>query len=469
MNKKMLKYYLISVGFITHLIAISLLLIFLFSPLTVNHVKEFIPSVSSKITVEIFKNENNEAISMGKNFDMRNWPTVGPKASFTLNRNEAVSIVKDTKSLINALKNAIPGQTIYIKDGIYILHGKRFMMGKKNQQKSSPIMITALNPGKVVIELDSLEGFYIDKPNWNISGIIFKGICNIATNCDHAIHVVGDADNTTIMHNTFINFNAALKINKLKEAYPDNGNISNNHFYLTEPHKTSRSVTHINIDHGNDWAISRNIIRDFIKTGGNKVSYGAFIKGGANNGLIENNLVICNSNKNIYNGSQVGLSLGGGGMKKAHRRAFNEFEVKGGILRNNIILHCNDVAVYVNNATKTVIHNNLLFNTKGIDVRFRNSDAILFNNISNSVFRTRDDGKLVEFNNIIMNYKKFTETYIDSNNGNFTFKSTPPKYKNVSETYKVDNNTIINDFCNNSILSNNNHIGPYIEDFNCFY
>jgi hypothetical protein len=59
-----------------------------------------------------------------------------------------------------------------------------------------------------------------------------------------------------------------------------------------------------------------------------------------------------------------------------------------------------DVGIYLNRSANTLIHNNLIYNTTGIDVRFPTSSATIYNNIIDGRIKDRDGGSHKETNNI---------------------------------------------------------------------
>nr|WP_159063744.1 right-handed parallel beta-helix repeat-containing protein [Thaumasiovibrio occultus] len=301
-------------------------------------------------------------------------------------------IVSNESELAAALARVIAGQTVWVQPGYYQFKLARFTLSNAAGTEQQPVRIAAIEPGRTTLALDTLEGFKLTQPYWEITGFNFIGSCENINRCEHAIHVVGNATHTYIHNNTFVDFNAAIKVNRDKDLrYPDFGVIENNHFYFTAARKTYRSLTPMNIDHANGWRVSGNVVQDFIKTGGNRIAYGVFIKGGAIGGVIERNLVVCNTSSQTFPGYRIGISVGGGGMKVTDRRDNAPFEAMSVSVRNNIILNCNDVGVYVNKGRDALIHNNLVLNTSGIDVRFPVSRAHVFNNLTDERIKRRDD------------------------------------------------------------------------------
>jgi hypothetical protein len=291
-----------------------------------------------------------------------------------------------------------------IAPGTYRLKGKRFNVGNAGSAEL-PIALVSNSFGDVRLEFDSLEGLYINKPNWIINGIIFKGVCKYQSNCEHAIHIVGNADNLFLSNNRFVDFNAHIKSNGRNGSFPDNVVIINNDFYNLSSRNVKAPVTPIDVVGGNNWLIKDNYIADFAKGNGKKISYayGAFLKGAGAGGKILNNIVNC-SWKLPYSSSldvRIGLSLGGGGTNaRACQTGKCEYEHIDGLIQGNIVLNCeNDVGIYLNKASNTQVTENLLLNTLGIDVRFSSSSASVSNNTMQGRISARDGAFLKQRNN----------------------------------------------------------------------
>ena len=100
------------------------------------------------------------------------------------------------------------------------------------------------------------------------------------------------------------------------------------------------------------------------------------IYGFPHDGLFERNLVMCT--RNFSGGTRIGLSLGGGGTAPQFCEDGScNTEHQNGILRNNLIVNCSDVGIYLNRAQDTLVDHNTLYATAGIDVRFPTSSATL--------------------------------------------------------------------------------------------
>ena len=270
-----------------------------------------------------------------------------------------------------------------------------------------PIIVRARQFGEVTVELDTLEGFFVDKSHWVFENLKIRGICKDDSRCEHAFHVFGTAYGVTIRNNEITEFNAAVKVNGLrrkgKEEFPDFGLVQNNTIYNTRPRDTDNPTTPLNINSGNGWVVSANFVADFSKRRGDRISYAAFMKGNSTGGIFERNLIVCHWRLPVDGDTRLGISLGGGGTgARFCRHGSCENEHTGGTIRNNIIARCPaDVGIYLNRAAFTQVYSNLLVDNAGIDVRFQTSSASIHNNILDGSILDRDGGTHTTDNNLI--------------------------------------------------------------------
>jgi len=257
--------------------------------------------------------------------------------------------------------------------------------------------------GEARLEFSMLEGFHVMAPYWTFENLTITGTCEKDSDCEHAFHVVGKARGFVLRNSIIRDFNAHIKVNGVNGDYPDNGLIEHNSFYNQHPRNTVNPVNLLNINSVDNWRVRSNLLADFVKSSGDKLSYGAFMKGNGRKGIFENNLVICEMNLTYSRKTQVALSFGGGGTGTAFCRDQScETEHSEGIIKNNIILNCpTDVAIYLNKAAETRIYHNALINTLGIDARFRSTSALIANNIIAGRIKDRDGAITIRQNNLI--------------------------------------------------------------------
>ena len=338
---------------------------------------------------------------------------VGPynnKAFYSQNKILKTVFVATEREIIEAISSSVAGTEIIVAPGKYKFGRNKIAKTVHAGEPLLPIILRAQSHGDVEFLLSTREGLVISQPFWRIENIIFKGIKNKKdTWIDHAIHIINDADGVSIANNSFINFNAHIKVNggmdKKGQAreFPDFGLIEHNNFFNEWKRNTARNaVVPIDIVGGNSWSVKSNFIADFGKNGnrGRGVTMGAYIKGAASNGKFVNNLIACEWNLPHTNpfDVRVGLSFGGGGTNKKYCRSDTcEVEHKDGLIDQNVIINCeNDVGIYLNKASNTIIRNNYIFNSLGIDVRYSTSSAIIDNNAMDGRIRARNDGNLIE-------------------------------------------------------------------------
>lgn len=298
--------------------------------------------------------------------------------------------VKTEQELQQALQGALPGTVINIYPGSYHFSGP-YISFASSGTLNAPIILKADKVGDVIFNFDLREGILLSGSHIKIKNIIFKGTKKDIDTIEHAIHIVGNADDIEIYHNEFINFNAHIKANGRPNKdegrdYPDNVSIINNNFFNEWKRNTSSSTTPIDVVGGKNWLIKNNFIADFGKYGkhGRGVTYGLFLKGASENGLIENNLVNCawHIPHTSPNDIRIGISLGDGGTGQRYCMGGKcDYEHNNGVIKNNTILNCkNDVAIYINKGRNTSISQNIIVNSVGIELRWSESTGAVFDN-----------------------------------------------------------------------------------------
>jgi hypothetical protein len=273
----------------------------------------------------------------------------------------------------------------------------------------SPITVRAAQPGSALLSFAAAsgftEGFRVSAPHWRFQDLDITGACASDSLCEHAFHLFGDADFTVLSGNRLRDFNAQVKSNGSPVGptvlFPDDVVVEGNLFQDSRARNTSNPVTKIDVVGGRRWRVRGNTLVDFQKGGGDGISYGAFLKGNSRDGVFERNLVRCQ--RDFAGGVRIGLSLGGGGTAPASACEDGTCtpEHQGGILRNNIVMDCSDVGIYLNKAAASQIHHNLLVATTGIDVRFAASSADLRNNLLAGQIRNRDGGSSSQAGNLV--------------------------------------------------------------------
>jgi hypothetical protein len=303
-------------------------------------------------------------------------------------------LVASPDELRAAIGKAQPGDVITLLPGSYRFDGRAIDANRPGSE-TAPITVRAVQPGSVKIEFAQVEGFRVSAPWWRFENLAIRGACGNDSDCEHAFHVVGTGRHFASVNNDIADFNAHFKINGVGADFPDDGLIESNTLYNTRPRNTGNPVVPIDLVAASRWTVRANVIKDFIKLEGNRVSYGAFFKGAGSANVFERNLVWCEDKLRGQPGQRVGLSLGGGGTGAQYCRDSKCIvEQQGGSIRANLIAACNDVGIYLNSAADSRIEDNTLVDTTGIDVRFPTSSTQLDGNLVDGPIRSRDGGLL---------------------------------------------------------------------------
>ncbi len=302
-----------------------------------------------------------------------------------------VVLVDSAAAASTAIGQARSGDIITFLPGTYRFSGSRISASQPGAA-DNPITVRARQPGSVKLEFDLEEGFHVTAPFWLFENLTISGACSDHSKCEHAFHVVAKATNFVARNNVITDFNAHFKINGDGTYYPDHGLIDSNTLTNTGIRNTANPVTPIDLVGASNWRIQRNLISDFIKGQGNRISYGGFAKGAGSGNRFERNIVLCENLLRGAPGQRVGLSLGGGGTGAAFcrdQRCITEQE--RGIIQSNLIASCSDDGIYINRAAASRIVHNSVLDTGGITVRFTTSSADVEGNLVDGVIRSRDD------------------------------------------------------------------------------
>ncbi len=311
--------------------------------------------------------------------------------------------VSSAVSLIKAINDVAPGDEIVIASGAYELDQTLYcdIAG----DAALPITVRAEEPGTVTLSVDATVGFEVSAPYWTFQDLEVRGACADHTSCEHAFHITGEADHTTVRNCVLVDYNAQIKGNGDTVGgtmtFPDDVLIENSEIYNTSPRETGNPVTPIDVVGGQRWIVRANFIHDHEKSRSDRISYAAFFKGNSRDGIFERNLVVCEF---LHSGGiRLGLSFGGGGSYPDSICEDSNCDVEhhDGIMRNNIIANCPaDVGIYLNEAENSLIYNNTIYNTTGIDVRFSVSTAVVANNILDGEIRDRDGSTVTSIANL---------------------------------------------------------------------
>lgn len=341
----------------------------------------------------------------------------------------AVKSISTVADLQSALASAKAGDELVLEDGTYTVNANLSCAAEGTQ--AQPITVRAKNRHAAVVRFNAQEGFKVSGRYWTFDGLTVEGICSSDEACEHAFHVTGHAESFVLRNSRVRDFNAQLKVNASKNAsgvweMPHRGLIEGNEIYDTHARATSTPVTKLNIDTGDDWVVRDNALHDFSKQGG--ISYGAFMKSGGKRGLFERNRVLCVKDQPAGD-TRIGLSFGGGGTGNEYcAPAFDPTvpcspEHSDGVIRNNIVANCSDVAVYLNKAANTRVLFNTFIGTAGVDYRYAASTGEATGNVLTGVIRNRDSATGTQgANRSNVDTSTFASWYVAPLKGDLTLK-----------------------------------------------
>lgn len=307
--------------------------------------------------------------------------------------------VASAGALRAALAAAEPGDHVTIAPGTYLVSGMSLALSRPGAE-GRPIAIRAARAGTVQLDFTLTEGMHVTAPYWHIENLAIRGVCASHHQCEHAFHVVGSGHHFTALNNVVTDFNSHFKINALRGRFPDHGLIAGNVISNREARKTDSSVTLVDMVSASGWVVRNNRISDFIKAGGDGISYGGFFKGAGRGNVFEQNVVVCEERLRAR-GQRIGLSLGGGGTGQQYCRDSRCIvEQEEGVLRANLIASCSDEGIYLNSAARSKVEHNTVIDTAGIMVRYPTSSADVEGNLVDGAIRTRHGGVLRAHDNV---------------------------------------------------------------------
>lgn len=288
--------------------------------------------------------------------------------------------VNSTAEISRAIEMARAGEVIEITPGTYRIDHP--ITTRSGGTATQPITLRANKPGAVVIEFATVEGFYVTQPYWIFENLTIRGVCPRDDNCEHAFHIVGRARGVVLRNNHLQDFNAHIKVNGENSQWPDYGLVQYNTLTNQRARQTGLPVTPFDLVAASRWQVSDNLVSNFVKAGGNHISYGLFMKGGGSMGRIERNLVICSLNNISQPGNRIGISWGGGESDAAAcRDKACVTEHADGLTANNVVLHCNDAGIDANHSRQITIAYNTLINTAGISLRGSSEEMYIHGNL----------------------------------------------------------------------------------------
>ena len=264
-------------------------------------------------------------------------------------------IVDSTSVLLESINNAVPGDEITIAPGVYSLN--QLIRVNRDGAEDARIFLRAEEPGTVTLELSHIENFKFYAKYWVVENLRFVGVCDDGQGCEHAFHIVGDADDLIFRNNEVVDFASHIKINGEKlgghqaQSFPDRTMFIDNFWHNTRYISNNAPHNILNIDGGKDHVVRGNIFADFNTPSSLPKSASAiYPKASTLRILIEQNLIVCEKSR-IEGETARGIQLGDGAPASIcdgdpDQDGIGDCEERGqsqeAIVRNNIIMNCNN-------------------------------------------------------------------------------------------------------------------------------
>jgi hypothetical protein len=268
-------------------------------------------------------------------------------AAPALNSFGAVHKVATVSELVTACKNARSNDTILLAPGIYRISG---MSRISISERPGPVMVNGAtgNPADVIIEgagqdEQSVEMVFDlnNSPGWTFQDLTTRN------SYFHGFKFNGSSSNC-VLRNVVMRDHGESGVkgtsNPAAGVYPDYLLVEGCDIGFTTERGGTRSVVEgIDGVGVKGWIVRSNRFLNVLHA--TDAAYAVFTKGNSSGTVIE---------ANRFENCSIGASFGGGGTGPQYFRDNNrEYEHRGGMVRNNVFVHCKDAAIYMNRSKFT--------------------------------------------------------------------------------------------------------------------
>lgn len=354
-----------------------------------------------------------------------------------------VEILVDSEAaILAAIEDAHPGDVITLEPGTYSFD--TLIRVQRDGTEEDRVFLRAAALGTVTVYLSHIENFKVHAKYWVFENIIFEGMCSTGAGCEHAFHIVGDADDLIFRNNEVVNFASHVKLNgefvdgePLKQ-FPDRtwfiGNFWHNTKYV--PNNAPHNV--LNLDGGKDHVVRGNIFADYSAPASLPKSASAVYPKASTLGiLIEQNLIVCEK-QNTEGETTRGIQLGDGAPASicdgdTDGDGLGDCEENGqnqeGLIRNNIIMNCDNggssTGIMASSDRESLIAHNTVYNVGARNGAFYVGhpahETYWTANILENGFNTNYAvQELTEQDNLSPTFAEMTQTYTAPENGDFS-------------------------------------------------
>jgi hypothetical protein len=257
--------------------------------------------------------------------------------------------------ILAAIANASAGDVITVCPGTFAFN--QLISVTVDGTDAARIFLRAATPGTVTFNLSHLENFKISGKFWIFENITFFGNCNDASACEHAFHIVADADDVIFRNNEVVNFASHVKLNAElvdqgpAKAFPDRTWFIGNFFHNTKYVENDAPHNILNLDGGRDHVVRGNIFADYsAPVSLPKSASAVYPKASTLGMLIEMNLIVCEkartegeTNRGIQLGDGAPASICDGDVDQdGNGDCIENGQNQLATVRNNIVMGCNN-------------------------------------------------------------------------------------------------------------------------------
>jgi hypothetical protein len=364
----------------------------------------FLTHCTSKADTDETAADTHTDTDTGEEGDDLYEPDNGP----THESGRVVSVCSESE-ILGAISNASPGDAITVCPGTFDFNERIDVQA--DGQASTRIFLRADRPGSVVFNLSHVENFKISGKFWVFENLEVQGACTSDSNCEHAFHIVGDADDLIFRNNEIINFASHVKLNGEvvgngpAKSFPDRTMYINNFWHNTRYIANDAPHNILNLDGGKDHVVRGNIFADYNTSASLPRSASAVYPKASTKGiLIEQNLIVCERVRTDGETAR-GIQLGDGAPasicdgdtdQDGSGDCIENGQNQEGIIRNNIVMNCNNggsaAGIMVGSDRDSKIFHNTAINTDPREAAFyvghENHDTYWRYNILEEGFNT---------------------------------------------------------------------------------
>ena len=257
--------------------------------------------------------------------------------------------------ILAAIQNATAGDVITVCPGTFAFN--QLISVNADGTDADRIFLRAETPGTVTFNLSHIENFKISGKFWIFENITYFGDCNNANNCEHAFHIVADADDLIFRYNEVVNFASHVKLNGEvvgngpAKAFPDRIWFIENFWHNTKYVQNDAPHNILNLDGGQNHVVRGNIFADYsAPLSLPKSASAVYPKASTLGMLIEQNLIVCEksrpegeTNRGIQLGDGAPASIcDGDDDQDGNGDCIENGQNQEALVRNNIVMGCNN-------------------------------------------------------------------------------------------------------------------------------